>query len=90
MFKNVHLGNDQYSDFEEEQNKKIEEERQQKMDRLIEISVTCNSMLKILNRLNEDVNRIEREIQMNHNDVKDNLKEICSIVDNIDDKINNN
>ena len=65
----------------------IEKEAYEKMDRLIEINGKCDNMLKLLSRLSDDVQKLERDIHYAERSANDKLVKICDIVENINDKL---
>jgi len=87
LFKSYRLGDDQYSDYVKKKNAEIEKEAYEKMDRLIEINGKCDNMLKLLFRLSDDVQKLERDVHYIERSANDKLVKICDIVENINDKL---
>lgn len=87
MFKNIHFGDDQYSDYYKEQELEMQKEENEKMDKITRIEAACEQIIKKLNRIQEDISTIETNINCYDKSNKEKLMEICNIVEDINDNM---
>ena len=87
MFKGIYLGDDEYSEFIKKQNAKEREEEKEMEEKIRNIESSCDQIIRLLGRMQEDMHTMERKIDVGNETVKNKMVEICDIVEEINDNL---
>ena len=87
MFKSIHLGESTHEKIRKKVDEENEKRTKKRMDTLLKIESECEQIIRSLNKLKEDIDRLERKVDIHDSRSKDKLIEICDIVNEINENM---